>query len=184
LQKVKKYLAFRILGTIINSCTKRKGRAGIGKYHTGEAKMSNTKKAAVFQIVANVEFNVSRILRGAFNSYHKARLSYKGGNKGEVTKEGAAFFSNRPRLDDAQLQQALADSKYSLYDAGGFVWAQNAHKTQWVPGQGAIGQTLFANALSALTQGAHSVKASAKAKTTAPAKAVTKKAATVKAKAK
>ena len=140
-------------------------------------------KTKSFQIVANVEIAVSRILRGAFNSYHKTRLSYKGAGRGEVTKEGAAFFMNRPRLDDAQLAQALAACKYSLYDAGGFLWAQNAHKQQWIPGQGAIGQTLFANALSALTQAAHNAKASAKAKTTAKPKAATKKAATVKAKA-
>lgn len=144
--------------------------------------MTTTKKTAVFQIVANVEFTVSRILRGAFNSYHKNRLSYKGANKGEVTKEGAAFFSNRPRLDDAQLLEALKAVKFDLYDAGGFVWAQNAHKTQWIAGQGAIGQTLFANALSMLTQQAHAASVAAKAKTTAKPKAATKKAATVKAK--
>lgn len=145
--------------------------------------MNTSKKATVFQIVAGVEFTVSRILRGAFNSYHKNRLTYKGANKGEVTKEGASFFMNRPRLDDAQLAQALADCKFSLYDAGGFLWAQNAHKTQWIPGQGAIGQTLFANALSTLTQSAHNAATTAKAKTTAKPKAATKKAVTVKAKA-
>lgn len=145
--------------------------------------MSTETKTAAFQIVANVEFAVSRILRGAFNSYHKQRLNYKGANKGEVTKEGAAFFTNRPRLDDAQLAQALADCKYSLYDAGGFLWAQNTHKTQWVPGQGAIGQTLFVNALSVLTQQAHAAQASAKAKTAAKPKTAAKKTATAKAKA-
>lgn len=149
--------------------------------------MTTKTKTAAFQIVANVEFAVSAILRGAFNSYHKQRLNYKGANKGEVTTTGAAFFMNRPRLDDAQLAQALADCKYSLYDAGGFLWAQNSHKQQWIAGQGMIGQTLFANALSTLTQAAHNAKVSAKAKTTAkaktPAKTPAKKAATVKAKA-
>lgn len=143
--------------------------------------MTTTKKA-VFQIVANVEFAVSATIRGAFNSYHKTRLSYKGANKGEVTKEGAVFFSNRPRLDDAQLSQAVADAKFSLYDAGGFIWAQNAHKSQWIAGQGAIGQTLFANALSALTQGAHKASTTAKAKATTPAKKAAQKKVTAKAK--
>lgn len=133
-----------------------------------------TNQKTQFAIIANVAFAIPAIMKGAFNSHHKARLT-KDGEMGKVTAEGAKFFSNRSRLNDAELKAAVTEAKFSLAKmAGGFIWAVSSPDNKgaviaWQAGQGAIGQTLFANALSELTQSAQ--KAQTKAKPSNPTKA-------------
>jgi hypothetical protein len=142
-----------------------------------------TNQKTLFAIVANVAFKLTPFISGAFNAHHKARL-IKADGFGKVTPEGAKFFANRPRLNDAELKAAVETAKYKLVSMPqGFQWAINAQGATWQAGQGAVGQTLFANALSTLTQSAQaalkaapkvSTKGSAGKAATGAAKAVAK----------
>jgi hypothetical protein len=115
--------------------------------------MANNQKTS-FAIIANIAFGLIPVIAGGFNSHHKGRL-VKAGNTGKVTEEGAAFFSNRPRLADKELTAAVEEAGFKLADLpAGFKWAINARGAAWQAGQGKVGQTLFANALSSLTQAA------------------------------
>ena len=134
-----------------------------------------TNQKTSFAIVAGVSFALHNILAGAFNSHHKARLT-KADGKGQVTKEGAVFFSNRKRLSLDDLKKRIAElpGSYKLLKLpAGFSWAVNPQGAYMQAGQGEIGQSLFAYALSDLTNGAKA-KVETKPKAIAKPKAVTK----------
>lgn len=123
-------------------------------------------------IIAGVSFALHNILAGAFNSHHKARLA-KADGKGQVTKEGAVYFSNRKRLSLPDLQKRIAElpGSYKLLKLpAGFSWAVNPQGAYYQAGQGEIGQSLFAYALSDLTQAAAKAAEKAKAKPAETAK--------------
>lgn len=128
-----------------------------------------------FQIIAAVSFAIPSFLKGAFNAHHKTRLvkDAKAGT-GKVTAEGAKFFSNRPRLNDAELTAALTAAGYILAPVDGVQWPINKTGQKWQAGSGLVGQTAFALALSTLTQGAAAAATKAAAKPAAKAKAAPK----------
>lgn len=137
-------------------------------------------QAKSFTIIAETFFAMHGFIKGAFNSHHRARL-VAAGTAGKVTKEGAVFFSNRPRMAPEELKKAVEASGYKIVSVpgAGFDWAVNAQGAAWIAGQGKIGQSLFAYAISDLSQAA--AKAATKIKPTsaidAKAKAEAKQAA-------
>ena len=118
-----------------------------------------TTKKETFAIVANIAFALDSILAGAFNAHHKARLIKLSGNMGKVTEEGAVFFTNRPRLTREELIKKLPEGYALVMQDAPFEWAINAQGAAVQAGQGVIGQTLFAMALSSLTQAAAKAQA-------------------------
>ena len=125
-----------------------------------------------FAIIAGVSFALHSIIAGAFNSHHKARLT-KADGKGQVTAAGASFFASRKRLNPADLAKAIAaiPGNYKLLKLpAGFSWAVNPQGAYIQAGQGEIGQSLFAYALSDLTQAAAKAAEKAKAKPVEAAK--------------
>lgn len=114
----------------------------------------------VFLIIANILFNMPRPIISSFNTHHKTRLQRAGGSLGRVLPEGVAFFTNRTRLDYADMVKALASEGYTMDDAG--LWAYHNKSGQpYTSGTGIIGRSLFAWSLSTLSQQAEQARLAA-----------------------
>lgn len=113
-----------------------------------------------FAIIANVLFNLPRPIISSFNTHHKARLQKAGGSLGRVLPDGVTFFTNRVRLDYADMEKALSAENYTMDDSG--LWAYHNKSGQpYVSGTGIVGRSLFVWALSTLSQQAEQARITA-----------------------
>lgn len=136
-----------------------------------------TAQKTTFAIVANVAFLIPSFMRGAFNDHHckkNANLKKLPDNMGMVLAAGVVHFGNRQTEKERAAAVAALPEGYKLGTFEGVQWAMNAQRAKIIAGRGALGQALFTNALSVLTQSAKSAaKTTPKTVQKAPTSAAT-----------